>query len=477
MDSDLSYLIVLLVALAPLVIAMELMARRGWLAQWVSRKILHIIAVGICAVTPLFLESLTWLKWIVLGAELILLFLVATGRLFSEAGGRRSWGIALFPIAYLALLWLFPDQRLLIVLPMGLLAISDAVAALVGQTLARRYYELTGDRKSLVGNTAFFLSGSTLLWLGWMGLTDATFQDFSILPWLLFVALFSTLFEALGSNGWDNIWIPMGSALLLWLGIQAPPPLFLTVVSTLAGLLFIGITVRRSLLTLGGAWLAALLGVWVTIFSGPIWLGPLFLFFFSSALLGKVFPAKSQYSDEKQGKARDHVQVLSNGALYGLFATLYPWQPEIAQTGMLLSMAIATADTWSSELGVFFRGKTYDLLRWKPLPPGLSGGVSWQGTLAGGAGALLIASCTIWISGEQMRINWILIAGVGFVGMLADSLLGAALQAKYAHPATSEWQDRPVQDEKPVAGYSWMTNDRVNWVANGLTTLLALSLL
>ena len=143
-------LLVLGLVVAFLTAAMETLARREVFPQWLCRKVLHLGAVGACAVAPLLLDDIKVLTLIVAVTSLLLFALVGSGMLFREDGGRRSWGIALFPLPYLALLLIFPEvaDRWLIALPMLLLAVSDAFAAVVGTLFRTPSFTLTGDRKN-----------------------------------------------------------------------------------------------------------------------------------------------------------------------------------------------------------------------------------------------------------------------------------------------------------------------------------------
>jgi hypothetical protein len=78
----------------------------------------------------------------------------------------------------------------------------------------------------------------------------------------------------------------------------------------------------------------------------------------------------------------------------------------------------------------YYRGQTYDILRWQKITPGLSGGVSVVGTLAGLPGSAIM----VLLAGLIFPFSWfeqsVLMLG-GFGGMLLDSILGSVLQAKY----------------------------------------------
>lgn len=466
-------------AVAILALVMETLARRQLFPQWAARKVLHLGSIAACAVVPYLLDDLLPLVLMVAAAEIVLLWLVGTGRLFREEDGRRSWGIALFPLPYLLLLLVFPEaaDRWLIAVPMLVLAVSDAAAATVGKLVRSPIYQAMGDRKSVAGSAAFVLSAWVILVLFPSPLQEWTTP--ALLATALLVALLLASMEALGERGRDNLYIPLGGGVLLYhlSGPESVTYLAAAWTAVLAAIPFALLAVGRGWLTLGGAIAASLLGVLVVLFQGPLWLLPLAAFFLSSTLLGKALKGRTAGSDDKQGRARDAVQVFSNGGPYLLAAVLLP--PVHAHWAILVSMAVATADTWASEIGVALRGRTYDILTARPMPVGVSGGISLQGTLGGLAGATGMALLgTLLIRGGSTQWTILLAAMVllyGIIGMLADSVLGASLQARY-RSAGGQLTDRWSPGADRVSGSSWITNDRVNLLSNVAITALALVL-
>lgn len=478
MANDTTILLVLGAVVALLAIGMETLARRGVFPQWLCRKVLHVGAVGACAVAPLLLTEISVLTVVVAASALLLFALVGTGKLFREESGRRSWGIALFPIPYLALLIIFPglDERWLIAIPMMILALSDALAAVVGKLIRTPAFTLTGDPKTVGGSLAFVLSTYAIL---------ITFPSpLSALPTVqlyalaLLMALLLAASEALGSKGRDNLYIPSAAAMLLYGAstMNATENLVQALIALPFATAFIATTVRKGWLTLGGAVAASLLGVWVTYFQGGLWLVPLVVFFLSSTILGRMLRVRNTTSDAKHGRPRDAAQVFANGAIYGLAAALLPTSE--AQLIMALSMTVATADTWASEIGMALKGRTYDILGFKRVPAGLSGGISAGGTLGAVGGAALLAGVSAMLirSGTPWPVLVALLAGLGIAGMFIDSILGSLLQARYAGP-TGALQDRPTQDVAPVSGVVWVSNDAVNLASNVLVAVIALSFL
>lgn len=209
----------------------------------------------------------------------------------------------------------------------------------------------------------------------------------------------------------------------------------------------------------------------MTLTAGAVWLLPLFLFFLSSSLIGRLMPAAVPTSDAKDRQPRDVVQVLCNGGIYGLVAVL-----DLDPTLLLITMAVATADTWASEIGKYFRQPTVDILRLRRVPPGLSGGVSTAGNLGGAAGAILMGGAGFLLLPAFSLGDFAGVCVFGFLGMLLDSLLGAGLQARYRDPSTGVLSDvRPVGG-KLASGYRFITNDAVNLLAIALTIGIAIVL-
>jgi len=413
-----------------------------------ARKVLHILAVGACALAMWKLES-TWLLWAAVAAVYPALVWLVGWKGFWEEDNRPAWGILWFPPAMLLAWFLSGQDREITALSMGILAFSDAIAAWVGAGLNRGVFYLTSDKKSLPGSLGFFASAVVLLWL---------FKPTLDLEHILWAALVCTLLEAMGASGRDNLWIPVGAALALVHPL--PDQLSFELALLALGCL---IAFRLRFLTASGAVAAWLMAAGIVWLAGPVWLWPPVLFLLSGSLLGKLPGRGGQ--DRKSGKPRDHVQVWSNGGL--ALACLLGMDligRETALQLFLVSLSIASADTWSSELGARFGGAPYDILRWKPMRRGVSGGVSLLGTLAAFPGALL----PLVLFPEAYPL-----AAAGFLGMLIDSLLGSSLQARFC-----DAEGNLYENEAPglvlAGGFRWMDNDRVNLLSNLITLLIVL---
>ena len=477
-------LILICSGIAVLVMAVltELLSRRKLVAQWISRKWLHTFSVGMCALMPYLLFKTSLLLPVVAVVEILLIVLVATGVLFKEDGGRKSWGIALFPLPYLYLLWVFPMHRWLIFLPMAILAISDSAAAIVGKLTARKFYQLTGDPKSVNGSIAFFISTCIILYSAvYLPGIPSKFKQDIYLNVVPLIALLITFAEAMGSHGNDNLFVPISAMVLLQLIYVGEIQLITALTLPICGLLFLWGSVRLKLLDLSGAVAAVILGSTVVLFSGWIWLLPLAFFLLSSSLISRMPFLKGKGKATKAGRPRDWKQVFCNGAVYGSLSTVYSLSDSVYQSDMyllmLVSMAVATSDTWASEIGVGFGGKVIDLVRLKPVDAGISGGISLAGTIGSMFGAIAIAAFSFFLlpGATNPWIVFFLIAIAGFLGMLADSFLGSLVQGKYLKN-TGEWSDFETQDSKLKSGFQMIDNDLVNLISQLIIIAIAIYL-
>lgn len=448
-----------------LAVLFELSWRKQLIPQWLARKFLHITAVGACAIVPLYLSSLQLLSYLVLGFEIILVYVVGSGKLFAETEGRKSWGIALFPIPYLVLLILFENERILIFLPMIILAISDALACILGTVAAKKHFNLSGDKKSIIGSSAFFVSALVLLMSFWN--YSEINLEFIIICSIISMVL--SILEALGSKGRDNLLVPSGAALLIYIEMHHPFAIseYLFLIASLV--IFVFAVLKMRWLEISGALSAALLGFFVWRFAGWLFLVPLAWFLLSSSLIGRLLKSSHDSGFEKKhGKARDWVQVLSNSWLFLLLAILVGILPEFSDSiipKLYAVMAIATADTWASEIGGKLSNNVVYLYNFKKHPKGISGGLSLSGTLAGLAGAMSTALIA-YIFGHAENLNEILlITIIGFSGMLFDSILAAFLQQRHHNSKLNIYSDEARESFIYEKGYRILTNDQVNLIS------------
>jgi uncharacterized protein (TIGR00297 family) len=247
----------------------------------------------------------------------------------------------------------------------------------------------------------------------------------------------------------------------------------------------------------GGALVGTALGTIIFAAGSPLFWLILMAFFVSSTTLGWVRPAEKEALREihQKGNRRDLFQVLANGGMGTLMALLFGVTRDPAWAlGFAVSFASSNADTWASELGVLSRHGPVSLLRLRPVPRGISGGVSAAGCAASLAGAafigLIFAAENLslrLLTGGFTRVAAFIAVG-GFLGSVLDSLLGGTLQAQYVSADGSAKgarrsllvTERAFSDEgtpnRLARGLAFVNNDVVNFASCAAVTIAAVLL-
>ncbi|SEL58284.1 TIGR00297 family protein [Chitinophaga rupis] len=199
-------------------------------------------------------------------------------------------------------------------------------------------------------------------------------------------------------------------------------------------LLVIIICIRTRKLTVTAALTAGVVGFLV--FAGTGYNGLLLLgTFFTLGVLATAHRKDVKAGLHPEGahpQARNAWQVLANGgtaALMAVMAIIHPAHAFLYHVMLAASLAAATSDTLSSELGMVYGRNHYNILTFKKDIRGLDGVVSLEGTLIGAAGAFIIAA--VYALGIGFNRYFLFIGLAGILGNLADSVLGASLERRH----------------------------------------------
>lgn len=223
---------------------------------------------------------------------------------------------------------------------------------------------------------------------------------------------------------------------------------------------------RAGALSAGGAAGAFVVGT--IVFGAGGWPGAavLFAFFLPATLLSRLGATRKRALRElgKQGP-RDAWQVLANGGVAALAAILTLHGGLRFACAFAGAFAAAAADTWGTEIGTLSRRPPISALTLRSVAPGFSGGITLLGTLATLAGALCVA-LVARLAG--VAPFWPVAIG-GVAGAVADSLLGASLQAlRWCPSCARECETNPHDCGTPTQlrrGLGWLENDSVNLAA------------
>ncbi len=444
-----------------LLVVAEMLRRRLRLPAEFTRKLVHIGA-GMWVFGALALFDHWWAALIATTAFIGINWVSARRTLIPAMDAARGEGLGTvwFMVSFTILLGVFwsAGRPYLAAAAMMALTWGDAAAAIVGRAWGRHRYRIAGHARSLEGSLA--LAGATLLTVApTLALLAPDRYDWaSALGLAALVAVVAALLEPIAPRGLDNLSIPLGAGLVLWLldsGRMGPWALAAGLALSAA----IGaLALLAGSLTAGGMLGAVLVGT-TAFAAGGLGGGLLLvLFFVTSSALSRVGLRAARKADAARafakGGRRDLGQALANGgvaALCAVGAAAAPaaWQPALwaAYTG---SLAAVTADTWATELGVLSRRPPRLVTTGRVVAPGTSGGISGLGLLAGIAGAALIGLAagalrlTAPGAGLAGAAGGLIVAGLvgGVLGSLVDSALGATVQRLYWCPVCAVETER-----------------------------------
>ncbi len=474
---------VLLTLLAVVIGLSELLRMRLKVSINFSRKFVHIFTGILIAVTPVILERPAPLL-IIAGAFAVINFIAIQKKWMPgmHAVNRVSYGTVFYPVSFfILLLLLWQNHRAILVIAMLILAIGDAMAAIVGEWVKRPIrFQFDGEPKSVQGSLAMLISSFIVTIIGlkiYSSLETISVTTHQLLWIAGIVAVIAMACEAISYKGSDNFTIPIGAAFTLH---------FMLTHSSVQNTSF-SIGVAIALLIATGSYLLHFLdgsGAISTFLLGVVIFGsgkwefsiPILLFFFLSSLLSKLGKKwKQRFADTFQkGGRRDAGQVIANGGIAGIIVLLWNYFPhDVWYFVFVGSISAVTADTWATEIGVFSRNAPRDILTFRRVAPGTSGGVTLLGLTGGLLGSFIIAYVGSLVT---QRYDHVLKAGAmlaiviaaGLVGSLVDSILGTTIQAQYQCSACGKITEKKIHCQnnmtKLIAGYRLIDNDVVNFI-------------
>ena len=197
------------------------------------------------------------------------------------------------------------------------------------------------------------------------------------------------------------------------------------IVGFLLGVVGLVLAIRRGWLT--GAGVGAGLVVGAALVTGTHAAGPVLLVVFLASSSGL---SRLRIDGPRNGR-----QVLANSAVPGIAALLAAVGAlPCAGTAVAGAIAAVTADTWATEIGTALRAPARLVTTWRRVQPGRSGAVSVPGTAAGFTGAAAIALIAAWLPatawGPALPAEFTPVLVGGFVGLFADSFLGATVEGR-----------------------------------------------
>ena len=142
--------------------------------------------------------------------------------------------------------------------------------------------------------------------------------------------------------------------------------------------------------------------------------------------------------------------MLANTGMAAACAVCYSaWHAPLMLLGMAAALAVAAADTVSSECGQALKREARLITTFQTVPAGTDGGITLAGTAAGAVAALLVSVVEWRVGLLSPRWMWI-VALAGVAGMVIDSVLGALFERR-----------------------GWIGNDSVNFISTVVAAVAA----
>jgi uncharacterized protein (TIGR00297 family) len=249
------------------------------------------------------------------------------------------------------------------------------------------------------------------------------------------------------------------------------------ILSFLASAVIVYTAFRLGALSSSGA-AAAIVAGGLVLSAGLSWGVLLLAFFASSSLLSVITPAAVD-TISARGNARDAAQVLANGGVPALCALLSLLHASsLWEVAFAAALAAATADTWATEIGRMSANPPRDILTHEPVPAGTSGGVTTLGVIASLVGAALIEFTSVLLRLLTVSTG-ITVLAAGFLGAVADSVLGATVQEVRRCPGCGLETEQLIHRHcdcrtQRVRGIAHLNNDIVNALSTAIAAGLAI---
>ncbi|MHC1743413.1 MAG: hypothetical protein AB9873_10330 [Syntrophobacteraceae bacterium] len=199
---------------ATIFVAAEIWRRRWQADPELTRKTVHLLGGVACILFPFLIHS----TWVLFALAVLLTAILAWGARTSRIKSlmdvkRVSRGSECYPAAIFLVYLIARDRLWLYTSSLLVLAVADAFAALIGTRYGVLLYDIEDSKKSLEGSMVFLVFAFLSIHLPMLLLADFP-RSTTVLAALL-VALLVTGFEAVSLRGWDNLFVPVGVAMIL----------------------------------------------------------------------------------------------------------------------------------------------------------------------------------------------------------------------------------------------------------------------
>jgi uncharacterized protein (TIGR00297 family) len=408
-----------------------------------SRQLLHMAMGG-------FAILLRWIPWwqaVALAVAAIvfnLLVLPRIGDRLYRPGDRErgAHGIVYYPLAVLLLLLAFPRRLDIVASAWGILAIGDGIATLAGRAFRGPTWPWNRD-KTINGSAAFAIFGAAagvgLAWWCRPSVVLPVAPAFSILAPIV-AAIVAALVETLPVRLDDNLSVAATAGTVLYVmslgSLDRLPAAVALAEARLPAALALNVLVawaghRARTVSAPGAVAGALIGI--TIFICVGWQGwtLLLVTFIAASIASRLGLTRKVLLGiaEERGGRRGVGNAIANTGVAAIAAVLalVGTSGDLARLAFAAALTAGGSDTIASEIGKAWGRRTWSVTSLAAVPPGTSGAMSLEGTLAGVAGAIGLGAVAVSLG--IVTPGWLPAIVIGATaGSLLESWLGATLE-------------------------------------------------
>lgn len=209
-------------ALLGVMMVVRHLAKAAGLSAEVQRKLMHV-STGLFALLLPWLFPDRWPVFMLTAATMIVMLVLRLPRFSKGLGAalhgvdRTSYGDFLLALSVGLCFLLAGENTLFYILPIAVLTLADAAAALAGTTYGTRRFIVEDGEKSVEGSVVFFVVTLLIAMICFLFMGDLPPANTLVL--CVMVAAFGTLVEAQSWRGFDNLFLPLG--LLIFLSIHS----------------------------------------------------------------------------------------------------------------------------------------------------------------------------------------------------------------------------------------------------------------
>jgi dolichol kinase len=126
-----------------------------------------------------------------------------------------------YAITWTILAYIFFDN--MIIIAIGILAMSygDGIASLIGSKYGKKIYNISGDKKSIMGSIAMFIFTFIMIIIAILIYINIFSYDiiitYELILYLFLISIIAAILEGITPKGLDNITVPLLVSFSYWI--------------------------------------------------------------------------------------------------------------------------------------------------------------------------------------------------------------------------------------------------------------------